>query len=352
MSRLTIACLAALVSLVPMGYASAQSYVPYSGRMTVTRSPSGFSRGYTYIAPSYYPAPVWTYDGFFLGFSGTSYPGYYIPRPLRMTEMPGSPFFPPPDALPDQLGSLAEPPLVSPDPALRAVVRSSAAARAKALDLQATGDQYVRQQKYHLALSIYRQALNQADDLAALHLRYGIMFAALARYDRAAMEFRRATHIDPALPISNFTLESLFGPDSQLVRASILSRITQWAGDDITDSDRLYILGVLLHFNQDDRAQELFNEAARLTDGAEHVVAFLPRPDQTVPPQKNKDGSGALPLPPAPLPEDGAADAPPPPGIIDRPAAPKAKSVPAAPAKSSDDVSRVDGPILLPPSPK
>lgn len=359
MSRLTFILTTVLLSTGWTIPASAQFLIPRRGPMSIPRAPSSFSNGYTYIAPSYYPTPVWTYDGFFLGFDGVSYPGYYLPRPLRMSEMPGSPLNPPPDALPAQINPWDDVAWNPPDPALREVVASSPAARARALDLQATGDQYLRQQKYQSASSTYRQAVSFADDLAALHLRYGIVFAILGRYDRASQEFRRATYIDPSLPTSEFTLESLFGPNSQLVRASVISKITRWVGEDVADPDRQYILGVLLHFDQDERAQELFSAAFRLTNGAEHLAVFLQQPAADPRLQGDRANRDARTLPAAPPPQDAGVEPPPAPGILENtpPAKPKSPPKGVTPLKTPHpgklpEASSNDGPILLPPSPK
>lgn len=309
-------------------------------------------------------SPIWVYGGYPITYGATVYPGYYWPYPVRASDMPGSPMQPPANALPAQRSPWANLPAPKANPAARPVTVSTAAARAKALDYVAEGDQHVRAQKWQLAYASYRQAVHFADDLPEAHLRYGIVFAVLNRYDRAEMEFRRAVYIDPSLPTSAFTLESLFGPDSRLWRASILARLADWVEQDVADPQRLFVLGVMLHFNQDERAQDLFSAAARMTKNAAHVTAFLaktPVQSKDAPPQPGLDLGVRLPpapvpaapkpqaapfLPPAPEPARPGLGADPVfPALPKKAAPPKAVPPKAAPKES-------DGPVLLPPSPQ
>lgn len=318
-------------------------------------------RSYVAMPPG---SPLWVYGGYPITYGATLYPGYYWPYPVRASDMPGSPMQPPANALPAQRSPWANLPAPKANPAARPVTVSTPAARAKALDYIAEGDQHVRTQKWQLAYASYRQAVHFADDLPEAHLRYGIVFAVLNRYERAEMEFRRAVYIDPSLPTSSFTLETLFGPDSQLWRASVLARLADWVEQDVADPRRLFVLGVMLHFNQDARAQDLFSAAARMTKNAAHVTAFLtktPIQSKDAPPQPGLDLGVRLPpapVPAAPQPEAAPALPPAPeparPGLNVNPvfpALPK-KTVPPKTAPPEAAPKNSDGPVLLPPSPK
>ncbi len=296
--------------------------------------------------PAYAGFPLVASWGYPVTYGAYVSPGFYWPQPLPMSQIPNSPLIPPANALPAQVGPWGDLPLPKTDPAQRPVLPSSAAAKLKSLNYQADGDQNVRQHQWQRAYVNYRQAVNVADDQAAAHLRYGIVFAIVRRYDRAELEFKRAVYIDPSLPTSEFTLEKLFGPDSQLVRSSIIARIADWVNEDIADPQRLFVMGVLLHFNQDDRAQELFSAAHQVTGGASHITAFLPRvPDPAKPGQPGVEVDAAPVLPPAPLPEA------PQPNAVNRPV----RRPDASPAPGLDvdaaakPQTRPDGPELLPP---
>ena len=263
----------------------------------------GYASPYGYGLPMSYGYPV-TY--------GTlTSPGYYWPASTPMSRMVDSPMMPPVNALPANIspwGDLPEPKAKA-DPSERPVLPSSAAATLKARNSMAEGDQHFREHQWQKAYLSYRQAVRYAEDLAEAHLRYGIVLAILHRYDRAELEFKRAVFIDPALPQSEFTLEKLFGPDSRLARMSILSRLAEWANEDIADPQRLYVLGVMLHFDQDERAHELFSAASKLTGGASYILAFLPSAPPATndePPKPGLEDGGpervppVLPVPPAP----------------------------------------------------
>ncbi len=374
-------CSAILVSLA--GTAESQSYEP-RGR---TFSQGG---GWRHAprehhvqvrVPSWYGYPDYGYGGygfvmggpglaigfgspgvFYGGYPGLTYgaityPGAYLPYPVPMSQMPGSPLQAPPEALPAQQNPWNNDlPQRKIDPVLRPVVTSPAASRLRALELQAEGDQNVRIQNWQRAYINYRQAVAVADDLPEAHLRYGIVMAEMNRFDQAANEFRRAVHVDPELPTSQFTLEKLFGPDSKLARGALISRTTAWAEENPSDPNRLFVLAVLLHFDGNSRAQELFSSIVQMTDGAQHAVVFLPRaqedqPANPIPPRPEENGQlPEAPLPPAPQPDaNQPRKVPPPPKPMLNDATifgPRSKVAPSAIAP------KADGPVLLPPTPE
>lgn len=302
-------------------------------------------------------APVWGY-GYPAMYGTVVHPGYYLPYPITASEMPNSPMQAPPDALPTQRNPWDQVPGPKTDPALNPVIPSSAAARLRGLNYQVEGDQNLRQGLWQRAYVNYRQAVNVADDLAEAHLRYGITLAMLNRFDQAAREFRRAVHIDPSLPTSEFNLATLFGPESRLVRNSLVSRVTAWANEDVTAPERLFVLAVLLHYEGDERSQELFSAIVQMTEGdAQYAVVFLPRVDGKQQPGDaiplRPDDNAALPpapLPPAPRPEAAprrTAPAPPKP-LLNGPATQPSKKNITPPTLKPD----ADGPVLLPPTPE
>jgi hypothetical protein len=239
-------------------------------------------------------------------------PGYYLPGVTPLSQMVDSPMMAPVNALPANIspwGDLPEPKGAG-NASERPVLPSSAAATLKARNLMAEGDQHFRDHEWLKAYSSYRQAVNAADDIAEAHLRYGIILTILRRYDRAELEFRRAVVVDPTLPDSEFTLEKLFGPDSRLTRNSIMDRLADWVNEGITDSHRLYILGVMMHFNQDERAGELLTAAYRLAGGPSYMIAFLPKARVAPAEEPPKPGLDEEPAEAPPKPEASASAGP------------------------------------------
>ena len=99
----------------------------------------------------------------------------------------------------------------------------------------------------------------------------------MLRYEPAIREFKRALFIDPTLPKLGKISATLFGPDSQIIRSSILSKLSDWVREDYRDSDRLFVLGVVLHFEGDPRGSEVFEAALRMKrkGDASHISSFL-----------------------------------------------------------------------------
>ena len=166
------------------------------------------------------------------------------------------------------------------DPSKVPVVPSSTAARLKSIEHQTRGDQRLREQKWADAWAAYRSSVDAAPDRAEAHLRLGLCLVTMLRYEPAIREFKRALFIDPTVPKLGKISSTLFGPDSQIVRSSILSKLSDWVREDYRDSDRLFLLGVVLHFEGDPRGQEVFEAALRMKrkGDASYISSFLGSP--------------------------------------------------------------------------
>ncbi len=210
-----------------------------------------------------------------LGYSGYVGPGYVRYQPVNPT-----PYVPFQRTQIVSIGIPDTPATVPFDPSKVPVVPSSAAARLKSLEHQTRGDQKLREQKWADAWAAYRSSVDAAPDRADAHLRLGMCLVAMLRYEPAIREFKRALHIDPTIPKLGKFSSTLFGPDSQIVRSSIVSKLTDWVQDDYRDPDRLFLLGVVLHFEGDPRGQEFFEAAMRMKrkGDASHIASFLNSP--------------------------------------------------------------------------
>ncbi len=203
---------------------------------------------------------------------------------------------------------------------------STPAAKQKALRNIRLGDAHFRNGSYLLAHSEYRKAAEHAEDMAAAQVRLGIVLTSLRRFTLAVKHFKRAVDLDPNLPTSGDSLSTVYGAGGDLNKAVDLRKATDWVREDMIDSDRLFLLGVLLYFDDStDKAQTLFEAALRLSGQGEHLKAFL-RPEaqrqgqqppanlgpilgQPQPAQPNNVGGNPLgpapqvpPLPPLPMP--------------------------------------------------
>lgn len=188
---------------------------------------------------------------------------------------------------------------------------SSPAARRASVEYQKTGDQKLQQQLWGQAYVHYRNSAELAPERAEAHFRLGLSYAALKQFSSAVREFNRSLDLDPTLPQSGETLPTIFGADSKSVQSMILPPVTDWAREDLRDPDRLFLLGLLLHFNDDARGSELLEAALRIGGPNDRILAFVgttndnrrpqPAPQEPTPALE----ADPLDLPPPPLPQLG-----------------------------------------------
>ncbi|HBH54577.1 MAG TPA: hypothetical protein DDY91_22060 [Planctomycetaceae bacterium] len=166
--------------------------------------------------------------------------------------------------------------------------RSNAEQQLRAQRSQVQGDQLFQRADYLSAAGKYRQATQAAADLPGPRVRLGMALAGLGEFRGAARAFKMALQLNPRWPQEGPSLEELFGPDNDIAKNTVLQRALAWTKADIRDPDRLFVMGVLLWFNEDlDAARKVFQTAAQLTEGASPAMAFL------------KVGSAAVGAPPA-----------------------------------------------------
>ncbi len=209
-------------------------------------------------------------------------------------------------------------PKTNPRPRLQ-VVESSPEMKARSLKYRINGDVWFRKQQYSTAVSRYKSAVQAASDVAHNHYRLGFAMVAAGHPELAVKSFRRGVEIDPLSPQTGITLDELFGPENALAKSSYLLSGADWVREDIRDPDRLFVMGVLLHFDgQEDKGAEFFETAYRLAGRGDHLLAFL-RPAVAEAPPAAPPAAPAVPAPPQPnapaanlpQPNPGAAAEPP-----------------------------------------
>lgn len=237
---------------------------------------------------------------------------------------------------------------------------SNLEAKRKSIRLEAMGDQAFARRDWADAYQRFKQAAEQAGDRAEPREKMAFTLLAQGLYGMAALEMKRAVAIDRNWPRTGASLETLFGPNSELFRNNLLHRLAGWVREDIRDPDRLFVMGVVLHFNgQPDKAIEFLKTAAELTQGAAHVTAFLelksgPVVDRAVVPAGASGPAPAdTPVPPSRLsaptpiqPRDQSPVTLPVPAVPAKPAAPAGPTPPLSPASPP-----VEGPKLVAPPP-
>ena len=153
---------------------------------------------------------------------------------------------------------------------------STPAGRLKSLEYQANGDEKLRKQRWALAYMSYRSAIDAAGDRGEARFRQGFTYTAMQHFSSAVREFKRGLFLAPELAESGIALPKLFGPESEAVRTSIVNKVADWVREDPQDPDRLFLLGVMLHYESDPRSRDVLKSARGVAGGQDdHIVALL-----------------------------------------------------------------------------
>lgn len=199
---------------------------------------------------------------------------------------------------------------------------SNAEAKRKSMHYQAQGDEWFLKQNYLQAFARYKQAYAAATDRPEPRFRMALALAGTANYGMAVDELKRLSQLDPQWPAHADRLDEVFGADRMIAKNIVLQKVAEWVREDVRDPDRLYLLGVLLYFNEDaDKAQLLFETAGLLSGDPQHVRVFLgaaqpPGPQPPVPqppgvqPAKLPDNGAPVPHPPQVRTEPSRPDEP------------------------------------------
>jgi hypothetical protein len=147
--------------------------------------------------------------------------------------------------------------------------------KAKSLRAQAQGDVWMKKLRYLNAYERYKVAQSAASERPEPYFRLGFSLAAISNFDSAIKYFRQGLDIDPQWPAHGERLDTLFGEGNRLAVLSLIERVGDWVREDIRDPDRLFLMGVVLHFDGDARASEFFEAAYRLGGTGDHLLAFL-----------------------------------------------------------------------------
>lgn len=165
--------------------------------------------------------------------------------------------------------------------AAKPILSSSEPSIVKSREIEAAGDAHLKNGQWMQAYVCYRNAVIIANDRAEAHSRLGLASAILERYPDAVSEFKKAISIDPTIMQSSESLEAMLGNDSQAARADLLKKVAKWAKGDLRDQDHLFLLGLVLQYDRDTRAEEILMAAMRLPGDNDHIVALMMRPDDS-----------------------------------------------------------------------
>jgi len=144
------------------------------------------------------------------------------------------------------------------------------------LRYQAQGDEYFAKQNYLQAYGHYKQAVSAVPARPESRFRLALSLAATSNFGTAVEELKRGMRLDPDLPAHGVPLDDLFGADNVISKNAVLHKVAAWVREDIRDPDRLFLMGVLLHFNDDaDKSHTFFEAASALAPIPMYADAFL-----------------------------------------------------------------------------
>lgn len=189
----------------------------------------------------------------------------------------------------------------------RSVSGSSRAGRERSKQFQAEGDRWLREGQNVKAYLRYLEAQREAEDRGEVYFRQAFVLVAMGRYSHAVSKLKRGLQVDPTLARQGDSLDEIYGVENVDQKVDYLQRVADWANTDVRDPDRLFLMGVMLHFDEDSRASEFINASWKLAGRGQHIQAFLqspgspPKEAAVVPAAKGRE------LPPPPPPQDDPA---------------------------------------------
>lgn len=257
----------------------------YSHTVTISRTHT-HSHGFPYSHGHSHHVQLTGYPYYF----GNRYSGLSFGRSFGSSVGPRYtylPYIPQPTQVVPVVPPVSTPPTIVPlafgdaEPKTKA---SSAAAKMKSLEHQMRGDQRMRDQKWAEARAAYASSVSAAPDRAEAHLRLGLCFVVVKRFDSAIRELKRAVTLDHEIPRTGKRMDELLGAGNVALRNSVLSQLGEWVKDDLRSSDRLFLLGVVLHFMNDGRAREYLESALQMNSQGDtsHIAHFLNPPENQV----------------------------------------------------------------------
>lgn len=165
------------------------------------------------------------------------------------------------------------------DTVVRAVSSSSRAGRERSKQFQAEGDRWLREGQNVKAYLKYLEAQREAEDRGEVYFRQAFVLVAMGRYSHAVSKLKRGLQVDPKAAQGGQSLDQIYGVANVDHKVDYLQRVADWANADVRDPDRLFLMGVLLHFDDDARSGEFINAAWKIAGKGQHIQTFLRAPD-------------------------------------------------------------------------
>ena len=287
----------------PYGYGPSYGYGP----------PYGYSAGYTSISygvPGFsvgYTAPLFgnTYYGSSYGYSGWNAPVYTVAPVYLNAPQPTLPQLPKwmiDEANLDNNHLDKIQPLSQTHRSL--IPPSTPEALLRSVRLQDAGDRLFANLDYSAAEKSYAKSVQAAPDRPEPYVRLAVAKAARGDFRAAVSFLKQMAEVDATYPVRADSLDRLFGLQNGVSKVQLKQRVADWTKVDVRDPDRVFLLGIVLFLDGDDRFRTLLDTALKLEGEQPYLRAFLdatPAQD-TVRPAPTPDEIDGL-NPPEPIPQ-------------------------------------------------
>lgn len=186
---------------------------------------------------------------------------------------------------------------------------STPEAQLRSARLQDAGDRLFQKLDYFAAEKSYAKSMQAAPDRPEPYVRLALAKAARGDLRSAVSYLKQVTEIDSTYPARADSLGKLFGHQNGVARLRLKQQVADWTNADVRDPDRLYLLGVLLFLEGDDRFRTILDTAVKLEGDKGYLTAFLNAPPANatplVLPVSKTEGESELepaPVEPTPIP--------------------------------------------------
>ncbi len=177
----------------------------------------------------------------------------------------------------------------------------------RSVRLQDAGDRLFANLDYSAAEKSYAKAVQAAPDRPEPYLRLAMAKSARGDFRGAVSFLKQMTEVDATYPGRADSLDKLFGLQRGVSKVQLKQRVADWTKVDVRDSDRVFLLGIVLFLDGDDRFRTLLDTCLKLEGEQPYLRAFLdatPAKDTARPaptPDELEALSKPTPEPPKPL---------------------------------------------------
>lgn len=126
------------------------------------------------------------------------------------------------------------------------IVASTIEAKERSREIQWMGDENLQKQQWTQAYINYRNAVITAPDRPEVQVRMALTSIIMNRFPDAVLAFKQALALDPSTGRAGETFDSIFGIESQTIRAEMVQDVANWTKQNVKDQDRLFLLGMVL----------------------------------------------------------------------------------------------------------